>query len=277
MRYNELWRKLHDGGYTEGEAKAVTRMLLADKYGMTTADMICEDIVKFTDEDNLYADVEALIAFTPVQYVVGKAWFCDRQFIVRPGCLIPRRETEELCRWIESDISLDTPSILDVGTGSGCIAVTLALDIKGASVDAWDISDDAIAIANDNIHSLKADVNVMKCDALNPPSDMDKYDVIVSNPPYICNSERSGMDANVLEYEPDTALFVPDDDALLFYRSISRYASKALRQGGALYFEINPIYVSEMKDMLIEIGFYSVEIREDQFGKQRFIKTTRKR
>ena len=93
MRYNELWRKLHDGGYTEGEAKAVTRMLLADKYGMTTADMICEDIVKFTDADNLYADVEALIAFTPVQYVVGKAWFCDRQFIVRPGCLIPRPDT----------------------------------------------------------------------------------------------------------------------------------------------------------------------------------------
>lgn len=277
MRYNELWRKLHDGGYTEGEAKAITRFLLTDKYGMTTADMLCEDICKFTDADVLSADVGALMSFTPVQYVVGKAWFCDRQFTVRPGCLIPRPETEELCRWIERDMSLVSPSILDVGTGSGCIAVTLALDINGASVDACDLSDDAIAIVNDNIHLLKADVNVLKCDALNPPVDMDKYDVIVSNPPYICNSERSGMDANVLEYEPDMALFVPDDDALLFYRSISRYASKALRNGGALYFEINPIYAVEMNDMLDAMGFGNVEIRKDQFGKKRFIKATKKK
>lgn len=276
MRYNELWRILHDSGYAEGEAKAVTRMLLTDKYGMTTADMLCEEIEKYSDAHTLSEDVSALKAFTPVQYVVGKAWFCDRLFTVRPGCLIPRPETEELCRWVEEDYYPSAPAILDIGTGSGCIAATLALDIPGAKVDAWEISDEAIAIANDNIHSLMADVNVTRCDALNPPADVGKYDVIVSNPPYICDSERSGMEANVLEYEPPTALFVPDDDALLFYRAIAHYASLALTPGGTLYFEINPLCHSEMCSMLAASGYVDVLVRNDQFGKQRFIKATKR-
>ena len=278
MRYNELWRKLYDKGYPEGEAKAVTRMLLTDKYGMTTADMLCEEIETFTDADTLTADIEALMAFTPVQYVVGKAWFADRLFIVRPGCLIPRPETEELCRWIyDTHAHASIQDILDIGTGSGCIAVTLSLLFPEATVDAWDISDDAIAIAKENILSHNANVRVHKCDALNPPSDIGKYDVIVSNPPYICHRESHEMDANVLQYEPHLALFVPDDDALMFYRSIAHYASQALRQGGALYFEINPLYATELQDMLITIGFTSVEIRGDQFGKNRFIKAIRKK
>ena len=211
-----------------------------------------------------------------MQYVVGKAWFCDRQFIVRPGCLIPRPETEELCRWIENDISLDTPSILDVGTGSGCIAVTLALDIKGASVDAWDISDDAIAIANDNIHSLKADVNVMKCDAQNPPSEMDKYDVIVSNPPYVLDSERATMHRNVLDHEPATALFVPDHDPLLFYRAIARYASRALKPGGTLLFETNTAFAHDVALLSEEVGMERVEVRNDRYGKPREVGASRR-
>lgn len=283
MRYNELWRKLAERGYAEGEAKAVARTLLADKYGMTMADMLCEDIEDFVGADalttganvsSLDKDVDDLLAFYPVQYVVGKAWFCDRQFIVRQGCLIPRPETEELCRWIVSDSHTKT-SILDIGTGSGCIAITLSLDIKDAKVDAWDISDDAIAIARENAEALEAKVNIGKNDALNPPHDVEKYDVIVSNPPYICNRERLDMDENVLEYEPHTALFVPDDDALLFYRSIARYALAALRKGGRLYFEINPLYAEEMVMTLEEEEMGDVELREDQFGKQRFIKATK--
>lgn len=283
MRYNELWRKLAERGYAEGEAKAVARTLLADKYGMTMADMLCEDIEDFVGADalttganvsSLDKDVDDLLAFYPVQYVVGKAWFCDRQFIVRQGCLIPRPETEELCRWIVSDSQAEA-SILDIGTGSGCIAITLSLDIKDAKVDAWDISDDAIAIARENAGTLEAKVNIGKNDALNPPHDVEKYDVIVSNPPYICNRERLDMDENVLEYEPHTALFVPDDDALLFYRCIARYAFAALRKGGRLYFEINPLYAEEMVMTLEEEGMGDVELREDQFGKQRFIKATK--
>ncbi|MGI0475813.1 N5-glutamine methyltransferase family protein, partial [Erwinia amylovora] len=131
--------------------KAVTRMLLTDKFGMTTADMLCEEIETFTDADTLTADIEALMEFTPVQYVVGKAWFADRLFIVRSGCLIPRPETEELCRWIyDSHSHASIQDILDIGTGSGCIAVTLSLLFPEATVDAWDISDDAIAIAKEN-------------------------------------------------------------------------------------------------------------------------------
>lgn len=283
MRYNELWRKLAEKGYAEGEAKAVARTLLADKYGMTMADMLCEDIEDFVGADalttganvsSLDKDIDDLLAFRPVQYVVGKAWFCDRQFIVRQGCLIPRPETEELCRWIVSDSHTKT-SILDIGTGSGCIAITLFLDINDAKVDAWDISDDAIAIAKDNVKALEAKVNIEKIDALNSPYDIDKYDIIVSNPPYICNKEKQNMDENVLEYEPHTALFVPDENALLFYRSITRYAFSALRKGGRLYFEINPLYSEEMVRMLEEEGLREVELREDQFGKQRFIKATK--
>lgn len=276
MRYNELWRKIHDASYPEGEAKAVIRMLLTDKYGMTTADLLCEDVERYTDAETLSADVSALLAFVPVQYVVGKSWFCDRLFAVRRGCLIPRPETEELCRWIEESSYPSPPAILDIGTGSGCIAITLSLDISEAEVEAWDISDEAIAIANDNIHSSKADVNVIKCDALNPPTDIEKYDVIVSNPPYVCDNERGRMEANVLRYEPHGALFVPDDDALLFYRAIARYASSALRHGGCLYFEINPLYHSQMEDMLNALGYDDILMREDQFGKQRFIKAIRK-
>ena len=162
-----------------------------------------------------------------------------------------------------------------MGTGSGCISVTLALGISGAEVDAWDISDDAIAIAQKNAASLKANVNVVKCDALNPPHDDGKYDVIVSNPPYICQSESIDMDSNVLQYEPHVALFVPDGDALMFYCGIARYASSALRAGGTLFFEVNPLYVDELGEMLLKYGFCQVEIRTDQFGKQRFVKASR--
>lgn len=283
MRYNELWRMLVQKGYPDGEAKAVVRTLLTDKYGMSMADMLCCDVDEYADADSLAADVARLMAYCPVQYVVGKAWFCDRQFAVRPGCLIPRPETEELCQWIITDYlqhkPLDDdnakPSILDIGTGSGCIAVTLSLDISGAVVDAWDISDDAIAIARDNVRTLGANVNVLKCDALNPPSDVDKYDIIVSNPPYICQRESRDMSANVMQYEPHTALFVPDDNALLFYRGIASYASSALKHGGTLYFEINPLYAEDMRNMLINEHLSDPEIRTDQYEKQRFIKSTR--
>ena len=142
-------------------------------------------------------------------------------------------------------------------------------------VDAWDISDDAIAIARDNVRTLGANVNVLKCDALNPPSDVDKYDIIVSNPPYICQRESRDMSANVMQYEPHTALFVPDDNALLFYRGIARYASSALKHGGTLYFEINPLYAEDMRNMLINEHLSDPEIRTDQYEKQRFIKSTR--
>ena len=164
------------------------------------------------------------------------------------------------------------PSILDIGTGSGCIAITVALALPQARVTAWDISTDALAIAAGNAHRLGASVRFEHQDALNAPDDEERWDVIVSNPPYICDKERADMSDNVLCYEPELALFVPDSDPLLFYRAIARYASKALKPGGRLLFETNTAYVHEVAQAMANEGFTAIEVRNDCFGKPRMVK-----
>ena len=166
------------------------------------------------------------------------------------------------------------PSILDIGTGSGCIAITVALALPQARVTAWDISTDALAIAAGNAHRLGASVRFEHQDALNAPDDEERWDVIVSNPPYICDKERADMSDNVLSYEPELALFVPDSDPLLFYRAIARYASKALKPGGRLLFETNTAYVHEVAQAMANEGFTAIEVRNDCFGKPRMVKGT---
>ena len=164
------------------------------------------------------------------------------------------------------------PSILDIGTGSGCIAITVALALPQARVTAWDISTDALAIAAGNAHRLGASVRFEHQDALNAPDDEERWDVIVSNPPYICDRERADMSDNVLNYEPELALFVPDSDPLLFYRAIARYASKALKPGGRLLFETNTAYAHEVAQAMADEGFTAIEVRNDCFGKPRMVK-----
>lgn len=164
------------------------------------------------------------------------------------------------------------PSILDIGTGSGCIAITVALALPQARVTAWDISTDALAIAAGNAHRLGASVRFEHQDALSAPDDEACWDVIVSNPPYICDKERADMSDNVLSYEPELALFVPDSDPLLFYRAIARYASKALKPGGRLLFETNTAYVHEVAQAMADEGFTAIEVRNDCFGKPRMVK-----
>ena len=164
------------------------------------------------------------------------------------------------------------PSILDIGTGSGCIAITVALALPQARVTAWDISTDALAIAAGNAHRLGASVRFEHQDALSAPDDEARWDVIVSNPPYICDKERADMSDNVLSYEPELALFVPDSDPLLFYRAIARYASKALKPGGRLLFETNTAYVHEVAQTMANEGFTAIEVRNDCFGKPRMVK-----
>ena len=164
------------------------------------------------------------------------------------------------------------PLILDIGTGSGCIAITVALALPQAHVTAWDISTDALAIAAGNAHRLGASVRFEHQDALNAPDDEERWDVIVSNPPYICDRERADMSDNVLSYEPELALFVPDNDPLLFYRAIARYASKALKPGGRLLFETNTAYVHEVAQAMANEGFTAIEVRNDCFGKPRMVK-----
>lgn len=164
------------------------------------------------------------------------------------------------------------PSILDIGTGSGCIAITVALALPQAHVTAWDISTDALAIAAGNAHRLGASVRFEHQDALSAPDDEERWDVIVSNPPYICDRERANMSDNVLSYEPELALFVPDSDPLLFYRAIARYASKALKPGGRLLFETNTAYAHEVAQAMADEGFTAIEVRNDCFGKPRMVK-----
>ena len=164
------------------------------------------------------------------------------------------------------------PSILDIGTGSGCIAITVALALPQAHVTAWDISTDALAIAAGNAHRLGASVRFEHQDALSAPDDKERWDVIVSNPPYICDRERADMSDNVLSYEPELALFVPDSDPLLFYRAIVRYASKALKPGGRLLFETNTAYAHEVAQAMADEGFTAIEVRNDCFGKPRMVK-----
>lgn len=164
------------------------------------------------------------------------------------------------------------PSILDIGTGSGCIAITVALALPQARVTAWDISTDALAIAAGNAHRLGASVRFEHQDALSAPDDEACWDVIVSNPPYICDKERADMSDNVLSYEPELALFVPDSDPLLFYRAIAHYASKALKPGGRLLFETNTAYAHEVAQAMADEGFTAIEVRNDCFGKPRMVK-----
>ena len=284
MTYNELWRQLTQV-YDDYEAKAIARMVYEVRFGLMPSDLfIGKDTQLSTDDQKLLAEItQRLLTGEPIQYVLGEAEFGGRTFHVEPGVLIPRPETYELCQWImeerrgKKEEGRNT-SILDIGTGSGCIACTLAAELADAEVTAWDISDDALRIATENakrtnVHVSFEKVDVLNTSLLNRERPATGLDIIVSNPPYICNKERATMERNVLEHEPELALFVPDNDPLLFYRTIARFAAKALNPSGALYFEINPLYVSEMQQMLSKEGFSHTEIRNDQFGKQRFTKS----
>lgn len=290
MTYQKLSQQLMTV-YDRGEAKAIARMVFEVRYGLSLSDLLLGKEVNIP-EDELEAITQRLLQQEPVQYVLGEAIFCGRSFHVEPGVLIPRPETEELCQWIiAADIHGQTRTvrysplssavhILDIGTGSGCIACTLALDIPQAQVTAWDISEEALNIAKGNANALGAGVTFELVDILHLTSGAlhltSAFDLIVSNPPYICHKERAMMEANVLEHEPHTALFVPDDDPLLFYRAIATYAQTALKPGGSLYFEMNPRYADTLYDLLRTMSYLDIEIKADQYGKQRMIKGVKK-
>lgn len=273
MTYRELWRTL-EPLYGNGEARAVTDYVLDVCFGLSKADILCEAVEEMTAEKTaeLRKIFSRLTEGEPVQYVLGRAEFSGRWFNVRPGVLIPRPETEELCAWITADSKASgSQKVLDIGTGSGCIAITLQLDMPESKVTAWDISADALDVARENAKQLGANVSFVKQDALNAKPE-GEWDVIVSNPPYICEKEKKDMAVNVLEHEPHTALFVPDADPLLFYRAITRLAVQTLSKGGRLYFEINPIYADDTCRMMRAEGMTAVELRSDMYGKQRMAK-----
>ena len=276
--YQQFWQSLTPL-YDAGEAQAIVRTVLDVEYGMTLTDIICGKVNELSsdEERNLEEIIARLQNGEPVQYVLGKADFAGRTFHVEPGVLIRRPETAELCQWIEEEVSSleanDPKQILDICTGSGCIAITLGFTLPNSEVTGWDISEDALRIAQGNVEMLKArNVRIEYQDALMLPKTAETADIIVSNPPYICEKEKADMEKNVLEHEPSIALFVPDKEPLKFYRAIAEYASSALKSEGALYFEINPIYEKETREMLQSLGFKDIETKEDAFGKKRMMK-----
>ena len=290
--YQQFWQSLTPL-YDAGEAQAIVRTVLDVEYGMTLTDIICGKVNELSsdEERNLEKNITRLQNGEPVQYVLGEADFAGRTFHVEPGVLIPRPETAELCQWIEEEVSSldadDPKQILDICTGSGCIAITLGLTLPNSEVTGWDISEDALRIAQGNVEMLKArNVRIEYQDALMLPKAAEaaeiseaaefslskSWNIIVSNPPYICEKEKADMEKNVLEHEPSIALFVPDEEPLKFYRAIAEYASSALKSEGALYFEINPIYEKETRERLEELGFKDIETKEDAYGKKRMMK-----
>lgn len=294
MTYDDIWRRLA-GVYDQREARAVARMLVEEKFSLSFADIICGGVeaLSVADKQWIEAAVKRLEQGEPIQYVLGWAWFGGLKFNVRSGVLIPRPETE----WLVDNIcahpapSNDRPlRILDIGTGSGCIALSIKQRLPETYVEAWDISTEALSIAADNARSLSLDVVWRQQDALNitpnvlstTPNDNSVvpdsplWDVIVSNPPYICERERTDMARNVLEHEPSTALFVPDTDPLLFYRAITRYAVGSLNEGGRLLFECNTLYAGDTARMMADEGMTATQVYDDCFGKPRFAVGKRK-
>ena len=320
MTYSEIRHRIATS-YDDGEARAIARILIEELFGLSYADIVCGATEQLSADDTLRLDtaVRRIEQGEPLQHVLGYADFCDNRFCVNGSVLIPRPETEWLvdegAKLMDGCIASDemqhkaphSPKrILDIGTGSGCIAISLKLRLGDAYVEAWDISEEALRTAESNAQALKAEVVFRKRDALKAEEEdcseekclqggalvssapteqaMDSinyseanilaapWDLIVSNPPYICDSERSAMDDNVLLHEPHTALFVPDDDPLRFYRAIARYALLTLNIGGSLLFECNTRYAEATGTMLRDMGFEEVTVSDDCFSLPRFVR-----
>ena len=331
MTYSEIWHRIATS-YDDGEARAIARILIEELFGLSYTDIVCGATDQLSADDTLRLDtaVRRIEQGEPLQHVLGYADFCGNRFSVNGSVLIPRPETEWLvdegAKLMSTTATSSPKRILDIGTGSSCIAISLKLRLGDAYVEAWDISEEALRTAQDNADALKAEVVFRKRDALkaeeedcseeeclqggalvssaptrqamdsinsnegalvsSAPTGQTKdsinsneasttaapWDLIVSNPPYICDSERSAMDDNVLLHEPHTALFVPDDDPLRFYRAIARYALLTLNIGGSLLFECNTRYAEATGAMLSDMGFEEVTVSDDCFSLPRFVR-----
>ena len=264
-------RRTAEEVYPTAEARQIAEMITTSLGGITRNDLIIEPNKELTIE-NIDTIVAEIRAWRPVQYIIGHAYFADMELEVTEGVLIPRPETEELVEWVAQRMP-HAQSIVDVCCGSGCIAIALSRSIKHSRVWGIDISPEALAIARRNGARYAPDVEFIEGDALCNIADCveGKVDVVISNPPYIPEADRSAMRRNVTDYEPAIALFVPNDDPLLFYRAIARQTREILNPAGELYFEIYEQYGEEMCAMLQEEGYGKVLIHEDFRGKQRMI------
>lgn len=276
--YRQYIKEKLQNSYSEEEIKSFYFLLLEHITGFSRAEILANKNSDLSDTQliELKSFVLRLQNHEPIQHILGKTIFCHLPFEVNKQVLIPRPETEELVHWILHEIPVDSsPSILDIGTGSACIAISLAHALKKASVTALDICPQALEVAKRNAQRNNVSILFEEMDVLSTTfldSSCNKFDIIVSNPPYICEKESKEMEKNVLNYEPSKALFVPDSNPLLFYSRIADFANKNLNSHGKLFFEINRAYGKETINMLYQKGFKQIELRKDFFENERMVK-----
>ena len=261
-----------------GEIRVLTRLILEEVCNLSVSEIAS---CKFNDlsdnkKQNIISIVKRLQNNEPIQYILGTTEFYGLPLKVTPDVLIPRPETEELVEWILQETELPQPHILDIGTGSGCIAIALAKKIKDATVDAWDVSSKSLEVAKENAALNNVVVKFSKVDVLQPLQKSPHFDIIVSNPPYIREMEKEMMSSNVLNFEPHVALFVPNNKALLFYNRIADIALQQLNNNGCLYFEINHTKGNEVTQLLHQKGFVNIELKKDISGNNRMIRAMKK-
>jgi len=264
------------GIYDAQEISSISMMVLTEVINTSNAMIkaVGDRHLTFAQQNKLNNILDQLKTGKPLQYALGYTEFFGLKFLVNPATLIPRPETEELVQWVIDSVSDDKLSILDIGTGTGCIAISLKKKLKSAQVAAIDISVDALNTAKENARLNKVEVNFLEADILNYQSN-NHYSVIVSNPPYVTLDDKKLMHRNVTDFEPHTALFVPENDPLIFYKAIADFALGNLENGGLLFFEINESLGKETAQLLMDKGFKDIEIRKDLSDRDRMIKATK--
>ena len=260
--------------FSSSEIATLSNTLFVEQLSISKQQRLIEPAGLITEGDLLLIirSVNRLLENEPIDYILGNTEFYGLRFKVGKEVLIPRPETEELCDWIITEESLSDLKVADIGTGSGCIAITLAKHLTDATVYACDVSESALGLANENATLNSVSISTNAFDVLLDFPIEEKLDIIVSNPPYVLESDKAEMENNVLDFEPHLALFVEDNDPLLFYRKIAEHALKQLKAGGRLYFEIHERYADEVQALLVEMGFSNIEVRQDAQGKERMVR-----
>lgn len=272
--YYYIKKRLHKWG-EEAERTAIAKHLLSEVIGLSTASLYAGVGGELSPEcyEQIDSIIDRLLKNEPLQYILGEAVFYGRSYKVNPGVLIPRPETAELVEWVVNTYRGEEARILDIGTGSGCIAISIAKELPATCVEAWDISMPALEVAKENAQRHKVKVLLKQVDICNPTEfSPSSFHCIVSNPPYITAAEKAEMEAHVLDWEPHIALFAPDGDALCFYRAIAEQARTLLLPQGSLFFEINAEYATEVVKLLESLSYRDIIIRKDIYGKDRMVK-----